>query len=1193
MDAMMIRALFLAFIWFIPAKANGVEDCQSPQYAEIGMQATIQCSFNTNFYGVYWYTSTDTLNDDPVLLFERSKKSGAGYETGEFDVHPNGSLIINYVTLAHDHEFSVLKLNSRTDHPNPLIVRVVTTVRPEIPHPRINHCETNERVCAASLQSNSELSCLANDVRPAINLQWMRRSNNGDTRIHSHQQNVSNGRFLYNSSSTAVDFLKNTSLLELLVCRAIPPPLVFENWESLIIVQKVRTDLLSSKPMPMYVELHSKMKLSCNESHAGFLIWEKVGSDGDSFEDIAFGVFLEENFVKVNVQGISLGHGGSLIVPNVDVKHEGMYSCVFSNGITDGIALYDVLVYAYPEPGHLVVAGCENDRYCDIDAGTRGTVECFIKRIRPEVELEWRVPYESSIRLSFYNQQTKIKTNEDTFDVSITADYIAESITENSRVTIECRVVGSYSSLFNLVSEVELVFTKGMELSTQHPRQATTAVTVSSIQAGWIILFIIVPIIVLTLVIVIIIFRVYRKKTSKIPNLDHEEKFPMFEDKNIDPETSAKKQTFINQLKGKYEDLYYSVQPIPYIRERNYRVDNVYVGGGIEIFFPEEGKDKRVAWKRIDSYHNIFIDPRIQSTRKIIQGDAGYGKTTFTLQLAYDWCNGTEKSPMINVDILILLRLRQMGKVNSIYRAIKHFILPRDSQLTEDDIENIIQSCKPSSILVVLDGFDEYQTKQLTTETDIIHIIRREMFQDIPVIMTTRTSSIPEDSAPNTKRIRLTGFDDIARDTYIRKVVVGADDESAKKIKHRLDDNPVLADVCQVPLFFVMFAHMTHERDEFLQFNSVTSFFRYMIRCFHAHLYIKNQGKKPNSSFENDHSKLDKEALYSLSGDTKRTCWRRKELITRIGQDCYNHYINVGILVEEEVVDFGDETESTSSQCLPYRKDVRFYHNLFCEWYAAHALSDLAADCLTPYLRQILATMDPFELHYVYRFACGLSSDAAENILRYLDGVEDSEKFSVLCILEKKGKVDNIKDMVVKLCSDTIIVSDEDSQLKQRSIIQLLEIASSNAITISSVTIENCVKSVDLKTWKLNLKSGMYFSNLSSVQEISVSEMGRNLTETEAVDIITFCFQCLELQCLRFDCCWLPRFIKVKRSPSDINKRNIKVTWIPTASWYRLNLDSGVWEFQLDGISKPISDDLYQSELLKFQGEWSDASKNT
>lgn len=225
------------------------------------------------------------------------------------------------------------------------VLYFVLLVQPASLHPIINRCETNERVCTALLQSNSELICLANDVRPSINLQWMRRSINGDTRIHSHQQNVLNGKFLYNSSSTTVDILRNSSLLELLVCRAVSPPSLFENWESLILIQKVEIDLLSSKPIPVYVELHSRMKLSCNKSHVGVLIWKKIESDGDSFEDIAFGVFIKENFVKVNVQSFALEHGGSLIVPNVGVEHEGMYSCVFSNGITDEITRYDVLVY--------------------------------------------------------------------------------------------------------------------------------------------------------------------------------------------------------------------------------------------------------------------------------------------------------------------------------------------------------------------------------------------------------------------------------------------------------------------------------------------------------------------------------------------------------------------------------------------------------------------------------------------------------------------------------------------------------------------------------------------------------------------------------------------------------------------------------------------------------------------------------
>ena len=117
---------------------------------------------------------------------------------------------------------------------------------------------------------------------------------------------------------------------------------------------------------------------------------------------------------------------------------------------------------------------------------------------------------------------------------------------------------------------------------------------------------------------------------------------------------SAKKAILIDILKKRYKIQYDAIQPIPYIKDRLYCVDKVFVEGSTVT---EEGV-------RLESYKNIFTDSRVKAKRRIIKAEAGYGKSTVTLQLAYDWCNGVKDSPLKNVEILILLRLRQLNSVD-------------------------------------------------------------------------------------------------------------------------------------------------------------------------------------------------------------------------------------------------------------------------------------------------------------------------------------------------------------------------------------------------------------------------------------------------------------------------------------------------------------------------------------------------
>lgn len=87
--------------------------CTSPQYIELAKKGTILCSLR-EVYAISWYNSTILRNEYPIIHYKNFKKSGSGYESGEFDIYPNGSLIITNVSLEHDHYFAVEYLQSES-----------------------------------------------------------------------------------------------------------------------------------------------------------------------------------------------------------------------------------------------------------------------------------------------------------------------------------------------------------------------------------------------------------------------------------------------------------------------------------------------------------------------------------------------------------------------------------------------------------------------------------------------------------------------------------------------------------------------------------------------------------------------------------------------------------------------------------------------------------------------------------------------------------------------------------------------------------------------------------------------------------------------------------------------------------------------------------------------------------------------
>ncbi|KAJ8041046.1 hypothetical protein HOLleu_11737 [Holothuria leucospilota] len=598
-----------------------------------------------------------------------------------------------------------------------------------------------------------------------------------------------------------------------------------------------------------------------------------------------------------------------------------------------------------------------------------------------------------------------------------------------------------------------------------------------------------------------------------------------------------KKSQFVKELRMKYKNLCWGILPVPFLRDK-YNIDELFVESGIQFLEDKkqgdgEGKEK---WKAIKDHKMIFTDPRINSKRRIIDGEPGYGKSTLALQITHDWCQ--EIPPMKALEILILLRLRQFRKVSNIFAAIKTFLLPRDSKLTTTDIKSILDS---SSTAVLLDGYDEYPGRG-KNETDIEYIIRGDMFQNHDVVLMTRTSCLPQDLSYDTKRIRLTGFDDTVRSTYIRQVVTRDNMEKAEEINQLLTRNPAAADLCKVPMFCVMISHMA-QRQTFEDLETVTKLFKSVIACFHSHELRRAEINIRQSKGKQDHSKLDKTAFEALKRDSQKITLDETEFREKIGDDLYNEYVGIGILREEEVFDDDD---------FDYKTETRFFHKLFAEWYAAHYLANKVAQLKVesgsmhnkqekaPGTSQwqfennervnLLSSLDPQDVHYTYRFACGLNRDAALDIIKHLGTNGTYHEYTLLCILEWmtkwNGRLETIEDTVSELCSRGLDIGDTNSILLQKCTVDLIKFASSRKIPMYMVRHFNCL---DVGcSGNLRVKpSDMSLPVMDTLRWLEIYEYGRVMTEKETESMLQYSAMCVCLEKVQFSVCLLPRYIKV------------------------------------------------------------------
>lgn len=84
---------------------------------------------------------------------------------------------------------------------------------------------------------------------------------------------------------------------------------------------------------------------------------------------------------------------------------------------------------------------------------------------------------------------------------------------------------------------------------------------------------------------------------------------------------------------------------------------------------------------------------------------------------------------MEDVDLLIILRLRQFGRDISLYQAIKLMLVPLHA-ISFKEIEMIMEN---SSVKIILDGYDEYLENDTEGTRPADSIITREHFSTFNV----------------------------------------------------------------------------------------------------------------------------------------------------------------------------------------------------------------------------------------------------------------------------------------------------------------------------------------------------------------------------------------------------------------------------------------------------------------------------
>ena len=225
----------------------------------------------------------------------------------------------------------------------------------------------------------------------------------------------------------------------------------------------------------------------------------------------------------------------------------------------------------------------------------------------------------------------------------------------------------------------------------------------------------------------------------------------------------------------------------------------------------EQGRGRYDANKQSDNeckqtplaYADLFKAEQLHNrVRKILlEGDAGIGKTTFCTAISEDWANA---KLFQQFELLFLLPLRQkrVASANSILQLLELF------HPDEEDCRVVADYWKKNQerVLIVADGWDELSEESRVEQSFLYDLLLGEGYSLMSVIVTSRPSaSASFHEHPYVDRfVEVHGFD---KDEYIQSEFAD-NDIKHKGLVRQLEGNPLIENVCSVPLNSAIVCHL-------------------------------------------------------------------------------------------------------------------------------------------------------------------------------------------------------------------------------------------------------------------------------------------------------------------------------------------------------------------------------------------------
>ena len=368
-------------------------------------------------------------------------------------------------------------------------------------------------------------------------------------------------------------------------------------------------------------------------------------------------------------------------------------------------------------------------------------------------------------------------------------------------------------------------------------------------------------------------------------------------------------------------------------------------------------------------YDDLFrVEEGKKPVRKVIvEGNGGMGKTTLCTTLSERWAEG---KMLTQFDYVILLPLRE--ELVSSAESLPDLL----ALLHSDDsvITSVVQQLKKTSgkrALIIADGWDELEKSKRSKHSFLYKLLFGRVLPFASVLLTSRPSaSAPLHSLPSVDRlVEVVGFNEENIKQYIESEFEKCP-EKASGLIEQLDNNPLIQNVCTVPLNCAITCNLWHTLDQELP-STLTELYTQII----LNVILRDIKKKfPDfpiglslSNFDSIYSQLEpywwltcKFAFEALSND--RLVFTEEEV---------GSFFPEGLDSNQKFLCFGLLQSARSLLPVGHGLSFHFLHLTFQEYLAALHLVTLPTE---EQLKVVRTHGESSRFAMVWRFFFGLGS---------------------------------------------------------------------------------------------------------------------------------------------------------------------------------------------------------------------------